>query len=903
MSSTSNGSQIDENGSFEYESELGYQDQHNNQQYDQVQRQNYHQTPCKMPKQHVGSLNKKRGGLFKNFKAKLASLASNINYDENKSFVKPKYSQQVQLCEGNTLETSQSNKDALEEPAKSAAQNAHQVSQHQNQVKKIMASNAQGMRLTGIYSNLKLIWAKSNDSMLFRARSRKYTAQFAVLRFYKYEKYGPKTLRNIEYEVKILNVMRHRNIIHLIDTFYEPELPEIYLAFENCHYSIKDICDMNNTASNRRKLLPEFIANGLARPGMDALEFVHSKGCIHRNVKPSNFLINCKGIIKLADFAMSAYKFSDDDTKNANTYRNSVTGTPHYLAPEIGDLECDEFNQQVYDDKIDSWAFGITLFEIIVSRNPNHRKTSLDLLLHRQQRKFSASTLINDIILEATNSDSQSSNKSSIIQSQILLKLIEALLNPDPKSRLSSKQAKTFIQSTDCELDRVMTIIESEKLFQETINNLNGNGDGRFSFLTAKRRKSRISSAKKFERELKSEKKSSYSNQNSIQSGSKSIQNSESSPKTPEFTDIMQPESQWNAHCEQKNRVTDKLIEINSILSKGQKILKSNFNDATQKLVDVNLRHIKKFEQHKTEANDAMECDMAKRFKKIEDEYAGSLRECKSNLKDLKRNGLTKYFSVPLTDDDMLQAMNQLRMKSKINKTFMDTKECLSDLLKNVSKLLQTLYTNLTVQDSKLSEVELLYNIQIEMLLFIKWQSAKYAYKCMVYPQVKYSQLKMILRPLSSRRGILQCTESSRLNLSSICDRVEALNVAATKKSEKHQSSLSENCSTFISNALRQAEERESACMAKYRDKIQRLVASQKLRRDELKRSVENELKKLRKELIDRGEQERKEFLAEHENLERMVIAKIGADNNTARDLLDMSAGAGDTVSTDSVLV
>ena len=51
-----------------------------------------------------------------------------------------------------------------------------------------------------------------------------------------------------------------------------------------------------------------------------------------------------------------------------------------------------------------------------------------------------------------------------------------------------------------------MTIIESEKLFQETINNLNGNGDGRFSFLTAKRRKSRISSAKKFERELKSEK-------------------------------------------------------------------------------------------------------------------------------------------------------------------------------------------------------------------------------------------------------------------------------------------------------------------------------------------------------------------------------------------------------------
>ena len=104
------------------------------------------------------------------------------------------FKKRVQLCEGNTLETSQSNKDALDEPAKSAAQNAHQASRQQNQVKKIMASNAQGMRLTGIYSNLKLIWAKSNDSMLFRARSRKYTAQFAVLRFYKYEKYGPKVI-------------------------------------------------------------------------------------------------------------------------------------------------------------------------------------------------------------------------------------------------------------------------------------------------------------------------------------------------------------------------------------------------------------------------------------------------------------------------------------------------------------------------------------------------------------------------------------------------------------------------------------------------------------------------------------------------------------------------------------
>ena len=87
-----------------------------------------------------------------------------------------------------------------------------------------------------------------------------------------------------------------------------------------------------------------------------AVEYVHSQGCIYRDIKPENIMIRSSGHIKLTDFGLG--KIMEDGEKTF-----TVCGTPEFLAPELID-------KSGHNAAADWWQLGILLFEMLASHTP-----------------------------------------------------------------------------------------------------------------------------------------------------------------------------------------------------------------------------------------------------------------------------------------------------------------------------------------------------------------------------------------------------------------------------------------------------------------------------------------------------------------------------------------------------
>ncbi|XP_013079092.2 microtubule-associated serine/threonine-protein kinase 3-like isoform X6 [Biomphalaria glabrata] len=157
-----------------------------------------------------------------------------------------------------------------------------------------------------------------------------------------------------------------------------------------------------------------------------ALEYLHSYGVVHRDLKPDNLLITALGHVKLTDFGLSKIGlmslttnlYEDALDKDCKQFRDKqVFGTPEYIAPEV-------ILRSGYGKPVDWWSMGIILYEFLVGCVPFFGDTPEELF----------SQVINENIQWPDEDDWQVRDDAK--------DLIKGLLQHDPLQRLGTGGAQ-----------------------------------------------------------------------------------------------------------------------------------------------------------------------------------------------------------------------------------------------------------------------------------------------------------------------------------------------------------------------------------------------------------------------------------------------------------------------------
>ena len=162
---------------------------------------------------------------------------------------------------------------------------------------------------------------------------------------------------NVRREVTILSKLSHINIIKLYHSFQDPNKDKIYLILEYCLGDLQTLLDSSIT-----KYFCLFQAKHYFVQLINGLEYIHSRGIVHKDIKPGNMLISADDVLKLTDFGV-AEELSpfqpNDDCKLAQ-------GAPAFQSPE----EVTGVHDVWSGFKADIWSAGVSLYNFTTGKYP-----------------------------------------------------------------------------------------------------------------------------------------------------------------------------------------------------------------------------------------------------------------------------------------------------------------------------------------------------------------------------------------------------------------------------------------------------------------------------------------------------------------------------------------------------
>eukprot|EP00755_Sulcionema_specki_P026788 Sspe_Gene.86478::Locus_57143_Transcript_1_1_Confidence_1.000_Length_2105::g.86478::m.86478/K07359/CAMKK2; calcium/calmodulin-dependent protein kinase kinase 2 len=167
-------------------------------------------------------------------------------------------------------------------------------------------------------------------------------------------------------ELAILQHLEHPNIIQLTAFIDDPDQNELYMMFE--YVDGGPVMSLNDKGRATTPCLTEEQARVAMVQSVAGLEYLHSCNIVHRDIKPENILVTRDGVYKIADFGVSHFFDSENDTIR------KTRGTPHFMAPEMCTGEA--FSGKACD----VWALGVTLYVLLYGVVPFAKENMFQLM-------------------------------------------------------------------------------------------------------------------------------------------------------------------------------------------------------------------------------------------------------------------------------------------------------------------------------------------------------------------------------------------------------------------------------------------------------------------------------------------------------------------------------------------
>lgn len=186
---------------------------------------------------------------------------------------------------------------------------------------------------------------------------------------------GPDILARFEREAKTTSRLKHPNIVPVLDSG----------RLDNLAYLTMPLIQGETLADllKRKTRLDEVTVIDIGWQIANALDYAHSQGVIHRDVKPSNVMLTSDDHAMLTDFGVA--QTLDDP---GLTQAGHIIGTPAYMAPEQA------LESQTVDGRADLYSLGVMLYRMITGRLPFSGTTPQLLHAHVYDRSPAPSAAV-----------------------------------------------------------------------------------------------------------------------------------------------------------------------------------------------------------------------------------------------------------------------------------------------------------------------------------------------------------------------------------------------------------------------------------------------------------------------------------------------------------------------------